>query len=128
MENVIKTFLSMFFIIILMILGIGVVNASIDGRNADSYLSSVVDQIEASNFSTRVIESQFDNTAALSINDEKTAFIGKSKEGGYKMTINVYRSSDNRTVKYGTCSISYNFSIPFLGKVGTARTLTKDIR
>ena len=51
MAQIVKTYVGVFLLLILVFVGGGLVSVSIDGTNAQRYLSDVVDVMESDNFS-----------------------------------------------------------------------------
>ncbi len=56
MGQVIKTYLGLFFILLMGLVGIGVVTAGIQSAAARNYHADVINEIECSNFNDGVIE------------------------------------------------------------------------
>ena len=116
MESAIRTFLATFFICVMAFLGLGLMEAATEAKNADAYLSSVVQQVEASNYSEEVINSLVADAP------------NHGYYGGYVLHIETFRSTQNNIAKYGTATLRYHFVVPLLGEVGEVKTLSKDIR
>ena len=97
MESIFKSFLGIFFLLMLSCTGIGLVEASIDARGADSFLSSAVSQIEAAHYSRNVISDC--QTDALS--------------RGYRLEVDL---SENDVGEYcGVAQLTYVYHVPLLG-------------
>lgn len=56
MEQIVKAFIGIFFLLIVTFGGIGVTSAAIDASNAEEFVADAAQIIEASNFSPAVME------------------------------------------------------------------------
>ena len=56
MEQIIKAFIGIFFLLILTFGGIGITSAAIDASNAEEFVADAAQIVEASNFSPAVME------------------------------------------------------------------------
>ena len=97
MESIFKSFLGIFFLLMLCCTGIGLVEASIEARGADSYLSRVVSQIEAGHYSSRVIS------------DCKTDATSR----GYELKVDIHKNDTGECC--GIASLTYRYNVPLLG-------------
>ena len=109
MESIFKGFLGIFFLLILSFTGIGLIEASLYARLADSYLSKTVSRIEASHFSQKV----------------KTACIEDAKKRGYKLELKL--SKNDADEYYGTAYLEYVYEVPMLG-LSQKNIATEEIR
>ena len=109
MESVIKAYMGLFFILMLAALGVGILSASIDARNADSFAANCVTKIENSNYALPVIEACRQD--ALS--------------NGYGFEIETFDSAG--VVTTGLLTVDYEFSVPML-KLLDRRTVTAFMR
>lgn len=94
MDVVIKAYTGMTCIVLLAFLGVGILLASIDAKNADSFAADCVTKIENSNYSNSVIEACKIDAVGL----------------GYELTVNTYDDSMGNQV--GDLSLKYTYSLP----------------
>lgn len=111
METVIKTFVGLFFTMLLLILGIGMIAASVNARNAASFAADCTAQIENSDFSESVIESCGE----------------EAEDRGYKLTVEVMSQETKPENKFGSLQLEYPFRIPLIG-VGQQNVVVHSIR
>lgn len=97
MESIFKGFLGMFFLLILSFTGVGLIEASIDARKADSFLSEAVELIEAGHYRDAVID----------------ACASDAKSRGYELDIDIVENE--RGECFGTAKLSYSYRVPLLG-------------
>lgn len=90
-------------------LGLGLLSASIDARNAQLYATSISDRIRSGDYADEVIESC-----------EQEA-----RQQGYAVDTQVYRSSDG-CYKYGVLTLEYKYQVPILD-VLEAKCITIDL-
>ena len=99
MEIVVKAFTGIFFLTALTFLGIGIISASMDGRNADSFAADCVTKIENSNYASSVI-------------DECKKDAARRR---YQLDVTVYPKQGDISDKYGALMLEYYYQIPILG-------------
>ncbi len=109
MESVFKSMLGIFFLLVLSFAGVGLVEASIDSRSADSYLSRTVALIESSHYSNDFIK-QRENDA---------------KEKGYRLSVELYENELGECT--GSASLKYKYNVSLLG-LSQERTIRAEIR
>ncbi|MBR1630023.1 MAG: hypothetical protein IJ679_12295 [Lachnospiraceae bacterium] len=109
MDSIFKSFLGVFFLLVLSCTGIGLVEASIDARSADSYLSSVVSQIESGHYSTSVV----------------SACKKDAESRGYELNVDIQENTLGEC--FGTAELTYVYQVSFLGLKQT-HIATADIR
>lgn len=76
MEQIIKVFTGIFFLLLLFSLGMGILAAQLEAEEAKEYKAAVVSELENSNFSPSVIN----------------GCITQAKAQGYEMAITVYQA------------------------------------
>ena len=103
METVIKSFAGMMFMILLASLGIGLIGSGICAKNADSFLSYVIDRVENSDYAASVIN----ECSAL------------AADRGYSLDMQIYGSTE----KYGEAELTYSYNIPIIG-INEEHTIT----
>lgn len=101
MDSVIKAFMGVFFSLLLVMLGYGVLSAAMDARNASAFANGCVQKIESSDYAPSVIES--------CKND--------AKELGYDLSVSMYPGSNGKRIQYGNLQLKYDFSVPFLAVI-----------
>lgn len=77
MSQIVKAFSGIFFLLLLLFLGIGIVSAQMDVEKAKDYKSDIVMEIENSNYSVSVLN----------------ACIEQAKANGYDIAITVYQEN-----------------------------------
>ncbi len=110
MENVIKVYMGMFFILAMVALGISLLSMSIEARAADSFAADCVCKIENSNYAAPVIEACREDAL----------------NKGYDLSVETF-SAGGMTPTYGNLSLEYDFTVPMLG-VKTRRNITSFMR
>lgn len=97
MGQVLKTYLGLFFLLIMGLVGIGVVAAGIEVTAARNYHADVISQIECSNFNAGVI----------------SACKSQAQERGYQLEIAelVYDAEGNQRMAEVILSFDYTISI-----------------
>lgn len=99
METIIKSFVGMFFALLLLLLGAGLIAASVNSRNAGAFAADCASRIENSDFAGSVIEEcRRDAT-----------------DRGYELTVEVSEKAGQPEVKYGSLQLEYPFRIPLTG-------------
>ena len=98
MEQVIKTFLSVFIAMILMFICVAVTNVAIQSKNADVALDTAAAQWEASNYRLSQAELQ-----TIVNNPAYTVTLAKST------------SASNKNTSYAVIKLSYKVTVPFIG-------------
>lgn len=113
MSQVFKSFMGVFFILILLLLGVGVISAQIDVSNALDYKSDIVVELENSNYNSNVIN----------------GCIQQAAENGYDLQIKTYaaggasvvytspNASDTTDVVMAEVTLTYPYTIGFLNAV-----------
>lgn len=99
METIIKAFMGFFFMMALLFLGAGILSASLDSRNANSYANNYATRIENANYAHSVIEEC-----------KKEA-----KELGYALSVDVKTSTNNTYSHYGLLTLRFRYRIPIIG-------------
>lgn len=98
MEQITKTFLGIYMILLLTFSGISIISASLDASHAEQYVADVANVIEASNFSTDMIDQLRANASAK----------------GYNVTITPIDTNNNGLYDMAEIILEYKYSIPFL--------------
>ena len=98
METVVKSFIGIFFTLLLVAIGVGVISSSICSRNADSFTADCISKILSSNYSSSVIDGCKQDAA-----DEN-----------YELTVDLYSPEGGNTVRYGQATLKYTYSIGIL--------------
>lgn len=103
MKLAIETFVSMIIIVMMVLLGTCYITASLDTQNAQRYHASVIAEVEAGNFSERVIQSCIEQAKANGYLME---------DGSSALRIEPAGRSEER--KMAEVSLTYQYSIPLL--------------
>jgi hypothetical protein len=98
MDSVIKGFLGLFLILVMALLGFGLVSASVDARNADTFMADCVEKMEAGNLADGVV----------------AACIEDARANGYQLTVEVVQAEGTSRGSYGMATLEYQYRIPFL--------------
>lgn len=101
MGQVLKTYLGLFFLLVMGLVGIGIVAAGIEVTAARNYHADVISQVECSNFNAGVI----------------SACKNQAKERGYQLEVSelVYDTEENQ--KMAEIILFFDYSIPVLNLV-----------
>ncbi len=113
MSQVIKSFTGVFFMLLVLLLGTGVLSAQMDASNALSYKADLVAELENSNFSPQVlngcIQQAIDNGYKISV---KTF-----TRGGAARVYITPSAGDTRDVVMAEVVLTYPYRIGFLNSV-----------
>lgn len=99
MGQIMKTFLGIFFLMLLALLGTGIVSAQMDSAHARDYKEMVVAELENSGCSRQVVE----------------ACVKQAKQDGYELSVSLYEEGNARSA--GVC-LCYEYRIPLLQYLG----------
>lgn len=111
METAIKAFIGVFFTLVIVYLGVGIIYSSVDARNADSFMADCVSKMESSNYAQGVID-------ACKEDAEKQQ---------YELVVNMCKPEDSQKVTYATATLKYKYSIPIIG-MSQEQVINADIR
>ena len=109
MESIFKGFLGIFFLMIISFAGIGVIEASIEARNADAFLSESVSDIEAGHYNSQVILACKEDAASR----------------GYQLDVSIVGNDVGECC--GRAKLWYQYRVPVLGLKQT-HEVVEDIR
>ncbi len=98
MDIILKTFVSHFFLLLLLFLGANLISASIDARNAQCCLADAVADIEASNCAATVI----------------SAWEQKAADYDYALAVTAVTQSDTSEKRYATATLTYQYTLPLI--------------
>lgn len=101
MGQVLKTYLGMFFLLLVGIVGIGVVTAGIQTAAARNYHADVISEIESSNFNEGVIE----------------ACRQQAQDAGYGLSVKTMAYDDRGHVQMAEVILEYDYAISVLDLV-----------
>ncbi len=99
MDTIVKSFTGLFFTMLLLVMGVGIIITSINARSARSFGAECVARIENSDFAQDVIEDCRKEAKAL----------------GYEMTVTEQEADNSPGNHYGTLRLSYPFRVPVIG-------------
>lgn len=101
MGQVLKTYLGLFFLLLMGLVGIGVVAAGMEASAARNYHADVISEIECSNFNAGVI----------------AACKNQAKRQGYDLTVEnlVYDTEENQQM--AEIILSFDYAIPVLNLI-----------
>ena len=108
MEQIIKTYIGMFFLIATIAIGINFIYASIVSRNANNIANDLASKIRASNMSAKVIAACQEEVAS---------------SGGEIKKLNVDIISDKDNKNYGTMTLEYDYRLPVFGIASTKKVV-----
>ncbi len=111
MDIILKTFVSHFFLLLLLFLGANLISASIDARNAQCCLSDAVSDIEASNCASSVISEWEEKAAAYE----------------YTLSVTSVNHADTSEKRYATAALTYQYKLPLIS-FSDEHTLVAQIR
>lgn len=101
MEQIMKAYLGIFFLLITGMVGIGVVTAGIQSANARSYHADIISEIECSNFNDAVV----------------AACVQQAKASGYELKVKTLDYDAQGHVKIAEIILDYEYAIPVLNLV-----------
>lgn len=110
MDSIIKGFVGVFFALVVVVLGTGIISASIEARNAGLFATDSAARIGNSNFSGTVVEDCRADAQAR----------------GYDLSVDITRPSDRRCPVYGKLKLQYRYRLPIL-RVDRVQEITADI-
>ena len=97
MEVIVKSFIGIFCLLLLTVTGIGITSASVASRNADSFLSSCVERMEASHYAKNVVE----------------ACQADAKTQNYDLQVEWSTRAGKERAAYGNVALTYVYGMPF---------------
>lgn len=101
MGQVIKSYLGLFFLLLMGLVGIGVVTAGVQSSAARSFHADVISEIECSNFNAGVV----------------TACRQQAQEAGYGLEVKTMNYDDEGHVMTAEVILKYDYAIPVLNLV-----------
>lgn len=101
MGQVLKTYLGLFFLLLIGLVGIGVVVAGMEAAAARDYHADVISEIECSNFNAGVI----------------AACKSQARKNGYELAVANYVYDAERNQQMAEVILSYDYAIPVLNLV-----------
>lgn len=107
MEMIVKAFTGLFFILMVIYLGVGFIAASITARGAEDFMASCTQRMEASNMATSVVNS----------------CISDAEDQGYELKVSVHGTGD----RYGVAELTYEYKLPILG-ISSDHVITSDMQ
>ncbi len=110
METIIKGFLSTFFSVILVVIGMQFLIATLQAYRAQSFMSEVTERISASHFSKGVME----------------ACKKDAGEAGYELMLDIQQRG-NSNICYGSVVMKYDYKLPLFG-IAKQHQLQAEIR
>lgn len=111
MEVVIKSFLGVFFTLVVVFMGVNVNTASSQACAANMFAADCVSKIENANYAESVIE----------------ACRQDAKNRGYEFSVETYQPEGTKVTNYGVLCLAYQFEMPLL-KSKEKHVITSDIR
>lgn len=111
METVIKAFTGVFFSLLIVYLGVGIISSSVDARNADSFMADCVSKIENSNYAQEVIDACKEDAG----------------EQQYELIVDTCVPEGSQKAVYGTATLKYEYTIPIIG-MNAEHTINADLR
>lgn len=108
MEQIIKTYIGLFFLIATVAIGINFIYASIVSRNANNLANDYASKIRASNMSAKVI----------SACKEEVASSGSDYK---KLNVDIISDKDNKNS--GTMTLEYSYRLPVFGIDSTKKVV-----
>lgn len=113
MSQILKAFLGMFFIMVLLFLGMGIVSAQMEVSDALDYKSDIVAELENSNYSPQVINACIRQAIANGYSIEVKTFV----PGQSAKTYTQPNASDTTGVVMAEIKLTYSYSIGILNMV-----------
>ena len=110
METIVKAFLGVFFTLTICCLGIGIIRASTDARNADASLAAYAERIGCSNYAPDVVE----------------ACIEDARDEGYDLDVRLIQPDDRDSASHAALSLRYHFRVPLI-MIDSIKTISADV-
>ena len=104
MDTVIKAMTGLFFSLVLVFIGVGLITTSLNAARANRALSGYVDKISCSNYSREVIEG-CKADAREQFGGEDPLIVDKSVQKG------------SNHIRFARATLTYRFQIPVMGLV-----------
>ena len=95
MSQIVKTFMGVFLLMMLLMLGCGIVSAQMESAHARDYQSAVLTELSDSGCNQKVIDS----------------CMQQAKRDGYQLAVQVWERDGARTAEV---TLGYEYRIPFL--------------
>lgn len=113
MSQVFKSFMGVFFILILLLFGMGIISAQMDVSHALDYKSDIVTELENSNYNSDVlnacIRQAADNGYVVQVRTYST--------GGASVLYTAPNAADTTGVVMAEVTLTYPYTIGFLNSV-----------
>lgn len=113
MSQVIKSFTGVFFLLLVVLLGTGILSAQMDASNAISYKADLVVELENSNYSAQVMN----GCIAQAIENGYGICIKTYTEGGSVCVYTTPSAGDTTDVVMAEVVLTYPYRIGFLNSV-----------
>lgn len=117
MQQIIKSFVGFFLLLVVVFSGVSIVSVSIDATNAQRYVSDITDEMELYNFSDAIV--------ADCVNRVNNHTDSQAKHYS-NLTIKNLASADDPYAKGREVTMTYEFTIPFLN-VGKTEHIVRAI-
>ena len=98
MGTTIKTYVGLFFYILVLVLGVSIAGIGAEETAAQNFHADVIEEIEASNFSPSVIE----------------ACMNQAQEAGYELSVNNIVTDADNNVQMAEVTMKYKYVIDVL--------------
>lgn len=115
MKSMFETFLGVFFLVLAMVTGMSCISGAIDVRHADEAKVTYIQNIEDSNFSSRVMQQCFDSADKEGY---KIDFVVYSDADGTNTVRNVHSKSEVGDISNAylvRMTLDFNYSMPLMG-------------
>lgn len=110
MSQVFKSFMGVFFILVLLFTGIGIISAQIEVSHALNYKSDIITELENSNYSPEVMNACITQASANGYALEIRTFV----DGGGSKVYSLPDVSDTADVVMAEVVLTYPFKMIFL--------------
>ena len=109
MNQIVKTYLTIFLMLIIMFVGAGIIYCSLDAQKAEKVNSAYADTIAGHNYSSDTIN----------------RCINEAASNDYVLSVKKYDTNNDGYADICECILEYDYSLKFLNTKGAASTNSK---
>lgn len=110
MDVIIKSFIGIFCMLLVVSMGMGITGMAVAIRNADTFASTCVQRIEASNGAQSVVAACKKDAA----------------DYGYELEVTMHQAPESTRATYGNMTLTYHYGLAFLG-IERTRSIVADL-
>lgn len=106
MNQIVKTYITIFLMLIIIVVGTGIIISALDAQRAEKTNSNYASTIAAHNFSDSVI----------------SACVNEARDNNYVLTVKKYDTNADGYFDMCECILEYDYSLSFLNTASAATT------